>query len=72
MQVNDNSIEHLTFIESPKYYRCPKCGYESNDITGIMAIEVSIPQYEGKYCLACYAKWINETFPKLEEVNAGT
>ena len=40
---------------------CPKCGYEGGEY-----INVEMVGYEGKYCLQCYAKWINENMPRLE------
>jgi len=44
--------------------RCPVCGAE--DIK-LGALGVYIPPYEGKYCLACLAKWISENIPELVE-----
>jgi len=49
----------ITNNVSQKYY-CPKCGVVTE------YIEITIPPYQGKYCLKCYAKWINLIFPKLQ------
>ena len=44
--------------------RCPKCGWESNN----GGLDVSIKDFEGSYCLKCYAEWIAATFPKIEKI----
>lgn len=60
------------------FWKCPKCGY-TNETPEAMknaillvqepaAVNVSIPGYEGRYCLTCYAKWLSDTIPKLVEI----
>lgn len=43
-------------------YTCPKCG----TVTDYMEVH-GVPEYEGKYCMICYARWVNKTIPKLKQ-----
>jgi hypothetical protein len=49
----------------PDEWRCPRCGVQG---TSVPCIIVTIPDYEGKYCQTCFAKWLAANFPKLELV----
>jgi len=60
--MEENKTE-LMFYKSDKYY-CPNCKYEGSE-----SIIISIPPYEGRYCLKCYAEWIKTCFPKLIKVD---
>jgi len=44
---------------------CPKCGNEA--LKGTHVLEVTFPEYEGEYCMKCWAKWISENIPKMEK-----
>jgi len=61
----DEKPLNLFSFENKKYF-CPKCG----DVEWY--IDVSIPGFEGKYCQRCYAKWIKENFPLLQEIKGDT
>ena len=52
------------FISNPKY-RCPVCGVVE------FWIDISVKPYEGTYCQVCYARWISETFPRVEKIQEG-
>ena len=51
-----------SFILSEAKRKCPVCGEHT-----FGCIDITIPPYNGKYCLRCYAKWLSDNFPKLEE-----
>jgi len=44
---------------------CPKCGDETPE--GINVLKITIPEYQGEYCMKCWAKWISENIPKMEK-----
>ena len=48
-------------------YVCPKCGYtgERTDYF-IPGMEITNSQYEGMYCINCYAEWLNKNITKME------
>jgi len=52
-------------IDSEAVLICPICG----DTRGMWGdcLDVTIPLYEGKYCIKCWAKWISENIPKMEK-----
>lgn len=55
-----------------KAMKCPKCSYVietySGFSSGMDALHVSVPGFEGTYCQACFAAWLFQNIPKMEEV----
>lgn len=52
-------------IVSVRKVKCPVCGYECASNQGL---EITLPPYSGTYCLACWAKGLAESVPKMEPV----
>lgn len=63
------SMPVRTEIVAPTH-RCPKCRHESGSSIGdTCSLVISIPPYEGQYCLKCIAALIAANIPKLENID---
>ena len=41
---------------------CPVCGYKTNSHLKVRNLD----EYNGEYCMKCWAKWISENLPRMK------
>lgn len=54
-----------TIIQVRETYKCPVCKWET-DGSGLLV--VTIPPYQGKYCMKCWAKWMSVNLPQVKPI----
>jgi hypothetical protein len=56
------TIETTPTLEISKAYKCPVCGNEQHEGEGL---EITIKEFQGSYCMKCYAKFLSKNIPKM-------
>lgn len=54
----------------PAIYRCPKCETESEGDKWTLFISGEELPEAGRYCLKCYLRFLANSVPRLQEVDA--